>query len=217
MQYLEMRKGRVEIIPMIDIMLFLLIFFIMVTIHMIPTQGLPAQMPGSSTARDLPKPKVVLTLRQSGEVEMDGHAISLPDLEARLRQAIPPRPRSPSPPTRAPTSRPWSRSWTPAATPASAPSAWRPSRSRNLGRCPRIPVVPPPEEGPLLRRALLAAVAVELLVIGNMAFSSGRKAAIPVHSAHATGADRSERPRSFHRHQDRQRNPRRHPSPCQNR
>ena len=89
MQYLEMRKGRVEIIPMIDIMLFLLIFFIMVTIHMIPTQGLPAQMPASSTARDLPKPKVVLTLRQSGAVEMDGHAISLPDLEARLRQGDP--------------------------------------------------------------------------------------------------------------------------------
>ena len=89
MQYLEMRKGRVEIIPMIDIMLFLLIFFIMVTIHMIPTQGLPAQMPASSTARDLPKPKVVLTLRQSGAVEMDGHAISLPDLEARLRQGNP--------------------------------------------------------------------------------------------------------------------------------
>jgi len=89
MQYLEMRKGRVEIIPMIDIMLFLLIFFIMVTIHMIPTQGLPAQMPGSSTARDLPKPKVVLTLRQSGEVEMNGHAVSLPDLEARLRRGNP--------------------------------------------------------------------------------------------------------------------------------
>ncbi|MBN6744220.1 biopolymer transporter ExbD, partial [Acidithiobacillus sp. MC2.1] len=89
MQYLEMRKGRVEIIPMIDIMLFLLIFFIMVTIHMIPTQGLPAQMPGSSTARDLPKPKVVLTLRQSGAVETDGHTISLPDLEARLRQGDP--------------------------------------------------------------------------------------------------------------------------------
>ena len=32
------------------------------------------------------------------------------------------------------------------------------------------PLFHPPEEGPLLRRALLAAVAVELLVIGNMAF-----------------------------------------------
>ena len=88
-RYFEQKKGRVEIIPMIDIMLFLLIFFIMVTIHMIPTQGLPAQMPGSSTARDLPKPKVVLTLRQSGAVETDGHTISLPDLEARLRQGEP--------------------------------------------------------------------------------------------------------------------------------
>ncbi|MCY0872280.1 MAG: biopolymer transporter ExbD, partial [Acidithiobacillus caldus] len=31
MQYLEVKKARIEIIPMIDIMLFLLVFFIMVT------------------------------------------------------------------------------------------------------------------------------------------------------------------------------------------
>jgi len=33
-RYFEQRKGRVEIIPMIDIMLFLLVFFIMITRHL---------------------------------------------------------------------------------------------------------------------------------------------------------------------------------------
>ncbi len=61
MQYLEMRKGRVEIIPMIDIMLFLLVFFVMVTIHMIPAQGIPSHLPGSTTAQTLPPPKLMLT------------------------------------------------------------------------------------------------------------------------------------------------------------
>lgn len=84
MQYLEVRKGRVEIIPMIDIMLFLLIFFIMITIHMIPDRGLPANMPGSSTAQTLPKPKVVLNLHGDGEVDLDGKAISLSALTATL-------------------------------------------------------------------------------------------------------------------------------------
>ena len=84
MQYMEMRKGRVEIIPMIDIMLFLLVFFIMVTLRMIPAQGLPAHLPGSSTAQQLPKPKVTLALHKGGALEMDGKVITLPALTAQL-------------------------------------------------------------------------------------------------------------------------------------
>ena len=34
------KKGRVEIIPMIDVMLFLLVFFIMITLQMITDKGL---------------------------------------------------------------------------------------------------------------------------------------------------------------------------------
>ena len=89
MQYLEMKKGRVEIIPMIDIMLFLLIFFIMITVHMIPSQGLPAHLPGSSSAQELPKPKVILTLHADGSLEFKDKAISLQDLETQLRQGNP--------------------------------------------------------------------------------------------------------------------------------
>ncbi len=85
MQYLEMRKGRVEIIPMIDIMLFLLVFFIMVTLRMIPAQGLPAHLPGSSTAQQLPKPKVTLALHKDGTLDMDGKAVTLAALTAQLR------------------------------------------------------------------------------------------------------------------------------------
>jgi len=33
MKYFEARKARIEIIPMIDIMFFLLVFFIMITAH----------------------------------------------------------------------------------------------------------------------------------------------------------------------------------------
>ncbi|MHB1203420.1 MAG: ExbD/TolR family protein, partial [Acidithiobacillus sp.] len=44
-RYFEAHKGRVEIIPMIDIMLFLLVFFIMITLQMIPDKGLNLQLP----------------------------------------------------------------------------------------------------------------------------------------------------------------------------
>jgi biopolymer transport protein ExbD len=84
-KYLEMRKGRVEIIPMIDIMLFLLVFFIMVTLQMIPTQGIPTALPGSSTTQKLPPPKLTLTLRRDGSLTLAGQTMTLAQLTARLR------------------------------------------------------------------------------------------------------------------------------------
>ena len=39
MRYFEHKKARIEIIPMIDVMLFLLVFFIIVTLQMIPDTG----------------------------------------------------------------------------------------------------------------------------------------------------------------------------------
>jgi biopolymer transport protein ExbD len=85
MKYLEMRKGRVEIIPMIDIMLFLLVFFIMVTLQMIPTQGIPTALPGSSSTEKLPPPKLTLTLRRDGSLTLAGQTMTLAQLTARLR------------------------------------------------------------------------------------------------------------------------------------
>lgn len=89
MQYLEVKKGRVEIIPMIDIMLFLLIFFIVITIHMIPDQGLPANMPGSSTAQPLPKPKIVVNLYPDGHIEVEGKTMTLSALSDYLHNHEP--------------------------------------------------------------------------------------------------------------------------------
>ena len=57
MRYFEIKKARIEVVPMIDIMFFLLVFFIMVALKMIPSTGLPAKLPGSATAQDLPKAK----------------------------------------------------------------------------------------------------------------------------------------------------------------
>ncbi len=45
MRYFEHRKARIEIIPMIDVMLFLLVFFIIVTLNMIPDAGVNLQLP----------------------------------------------------------------------------------------------------------------------------------------------------------------------------
>jgi biopolymer transport protein ExbD len=84
MRYFELRKARVEIIPMIDIMLFLLVFFIMVMLRMIPASGISSQLPQSSTAQDLPHPELVVTLLADGKIEVDGESLALAQLTARL-------------------------------------------------------------------------------------------------------------------------------------
>ena len=84
MKYFEARKARIEIIPMIDIMFFMLVFFIMITLHMIPNAGLRTQLPSAASAQSVPPPKVTVTLAADGSVSVDGHTLSTVDLTALL-------------------------------------------------------------------------------------------------------------------------------------
>ena len=84
MKYFEARKARIEIIPMIDIMFFLLVFFIMITLHMIPNAGLRTQLPSSASAASLPPPKVLVTLSADGSLSVDGQTLSPAGLTALL-------------------------------------------------------------------------------------------------------------------------------------
>ena len=76
-------KARIEIIPMIDIMFFLLVFFIMITLHMIPNAGLRTQLPSSASAVALPPPKVIVTLSTDGSMSVDGRTLTSAQLTAR--------------------------------------------------------------------------------------------------------------------------------------
>ncbi len=84
MQYLEMRKGRVEIIPMIDIMFFLLVFFVMITLRMIPATGIASKLPRSSTAVTIERPKVLISLQADGEIVVEGQKMTADQLTSYL-------------------------------------------------------------------------------------------------------------------------------------
>ena len=50
------KKARIEIIPMIDTMFFLLVFFMIATLSMTLQKGMPVNLPkASSTTDDLPE------------------------------------------------------------------------------------------------------------------------------------------------------------------
>ena len=84
MKYFEARKARIEIIPMIDIMFFLLVFFIMITLHMIPNAGLRTHLPSSSSTQTLDSPNVIITLAEDGSVSVDGTTLTTEQLNAKL-------------------------------------------------------------------------------------------------------------------------------------
>ena len=89
MRYFEPRKARIEIIPMIDIMFFLLIFFIMITLHMIPSTGLVSNLASSSTAATLPQPKILVVVDAAGNISVEGHVLTPVQLTASLRTGDP--------------------------------------------------------------------------------------------------------------------------------
>lgn len=79
------RKARVEIIPMIDVMMFLLVFFVLISLNVIPALGLKTRLPSSSTAQDLkPQTKAVITIAKDDVIQVDGENTTLDALTARL-------------------------------------------------------------------------------------------------------------------------------------
>ncbi|HQT84321.1 MAG: biopolymer transporter ExbD [Acidiphilium sp. 37-64-53] len=82
LRYFEARKARVEIIPMIDVMLFLLVFFIIVTLQMIPDAGVSLQLPTSSQTQHLKHPKFTVNILKDGTVKVKDKVLTPPQLTA---------------------------------------------------------------------------------------------------------------------------------------
>ncbi len=80
-------KARIEIIPMIDVMMFLLVFFVLISINVIPALGLKTTLPRSGQAEKLSLHKrVILTMVKDGTLQLDGKTMSLDDIASALRQ-----------------------------------------------------------------------------------------------------------------------------------
>jgi biopolymer transport protein ExbD len=78
-------KARIEIIPMIDIMMFLLVFFMLVTLKMIENSGMKLELPQSTTAAPIETTKITLGVTRDGKLHLNGDTISEADLIVRLK------------------------------------------------------------------------------------------------------------------------------------
>jgi biopolymer transport protein ExbD len=82
---LRRRRTRLEIIPLIDIMFFLLASFMMVSLQMQKVRTLKASLPTATLATSTAKPDLVtVTVDRNGQVAVDSKPISFPDLATLL-------------------------------------------------------------------------------------------------------------------------------------
>jgi biopolymer transport protein ExbD len=81
------RKARIEIIPLIDIIFFLLATFVMVSLSMTKNQGMSVQLPTASTSQsheDQPK-SITLTVTDKGDVFYNKDKITMAQLPFKLQ------------------------------------------------------------------------------------------------------------------------------------
>ncbi len=79
------RQARIEIIPMIDVMMFLLVFFVLISINVLPALGLHITPPTASRNETLnERRKVMLGIDKDGNTSLDGKPVPIDSLSAKL-------------------------------------------------------------------------------------------------------------------------------------
>lgn len=82
------RRGRIEIIPMIDVMFFLLATFMLASLSMQTLNSLKVNLPEGAAASMSHREPVTLTVTQAGEILLDKTPVTLATLAATLRPML---------------------------------------------------------------------------------------------------------------------------------
>jgi biopolymer transport protein ExbD len=86
---LARKRTRLEIIPLIDIMFFLLASFMMVSLQMQKVRTLKASLPTATLATSAKKPDMIkLKVDPYGQVSIDNKSMSFPDLSRLLTERL---------------------------------------------------------------------------------------------------------------------------------
>ena len=87
--YREKQQPLVMIIPMIDIMLFLLVFFMISTIYMVQTNTLQVNLPQAAQANQEMRPNIVpITVTESGDILYDKDTVPGADLARKVHDTL---------------------------------------------------------------------------------------------------------------------------------
>jgi len=79
------RKARIEMLPLIDIVFLLLVFFIYAMLSMAVHRALPVALPSSTTAKIDKHAVLSVTVKSDGTIYLDKQQVAVQDLSAVLR------------------------------------------------------------------------------------------------------------------------------------
>lgn len=79
---------RLMIIPMIDIIFFLLVFFMMSTLYMIEQKSIAVQLPGAITATEVKVATVTITITSKDEIFLDQQSVAKDALPTAIKQYV---------------------------------------------------------------------------------------------------------------------------------
>lgn len=79
---------QINIVPMIDVIFAVLTFFIMSTLFLTRSEGLPVTLPGASTATSQPQTQLVVTIDAQGRLFLNRQPIQLDQLEQQVRSQL---------------------------------------------------------------------------------------------------------------------------------
>lgn len=82
------KKARIEIIPMIDTIFFLLVFFMISTLSMTRFKGMPVNLPKAASGQQAPAESAAITIDRSGRVFLNQQAIDKAALGDSLKQQL---------------------------------------------------------------------------------------------------------------------------------
>ena len=82
--YRETKQPDLNIIPMIDIMFFLLVFFMLSTIYMVEQKTIPVNLPQATSAAIDNKTNFTVTLKDDGSIYLEDQQT---DIQTLLMQA----------------------------------------------------------------------------------------------------------------------------------
>jgi biopolymer transport protein ExbD len=83
------KKARIEIIPLIDIMFFLLASFMLVSLSMVEMRGMKISLPAASSASSAPEQKhdfVTVTVDSAGKIYLEKEEVDANSLYERVKK-----------------------------------------------------------------------------------------------------------------------------------
>jgi biopolymer transport protein ExbD len=82
----DQKRSRIEMIPLIDVVFLLLVFFIYAMVSMVIHKGINVNLPKAKSAVVDRKDYVSLTITENGEIYLDDMKTSLKDMEILLQR-----------------------------------------------------------------------------------------------------------------------------------